>query len=332
MAEKARKSGVTFRPHFKTHQSTRIAEWFRDEGVEKITVSSADMADQFAGAGWHDITIAFPANPLEIKAYNRLSRNITLNLIIDSIELLHYLQNNLHHAVGLFVEIDCGYGRSGIPFEDQKRIDHILHSCRTSEKYHFKGFLTHAGNTYHANSKDEIRQIYNDSIHELRRLKEGFLHVFPELIISTGDTPSCSIVEDLSKADEIRPGNFVYFDLMQLELGACTFGDIAVSVACPVTGIYPKRNEILIHGGAVHLSKEYLAKNGKLFGLVVQLSENGWSQAIPGTILTSISQEHGIISTRPEFLQNIKHGDLLGIIPVHSCLTANLLKDSMRII
>jgi len=62
MAVKAGRSGVLFRPHFKTHQSAQIGGWFRERGVSKITVSSVKMAEYFAGQGWDDITIAFPAN------------------------------------------------------------------------------------------------------------------------------------------------------------------------------------------------------------------------------------------------------------------------------
>jgi len=42
MAAKAQLSGIAFRPHCKTHQSHEIANWFRDFGVSKITVSSSE--------------------------------------------------------------------------------------------------------------------------------------------------------------------------------------------------------------------------------------------------------------------------------------------------
>lgn len=51
MAGKARKSGVRFRPHCKTHHSAGVGEWFRDFGVDAITVSSLDMAACFADRG-----------------------------------------------------------------------------------------------------------------------------------------------------------------------------------------------------------------------------------------------------------------------------------------
>ena len=43
MASKARSSGVEFRPHFKTHQSAEIGQWFKSNGINKCTVSSVGM-------------------------------------------------------------------------------------------------------------------------------------------------------------------------------------------------------------------------------------------------------------------------------------------------
>jgi D-serine deaminase-like pyridoxal phosphate-dependent protein len=40
-----------------------------------------------------------------------------------------------------------------------------------------------------------------------------------------------------------------------------------------------------------------------------------------------VSQEHGIIATRSDILQMIEVGDVLAILPVHSCLTANLFTE-----
>src|SRR5664279_4243936 len=66
MSDKAKKNNSTFRPHFKTHQSIEIGNWYKEFGVEKITVSSLRMAEYFTNTGWSDITVAFPVNILEI--------------------------------------------------------------------------------------------------------------------------------------------------------------------------------------------------------------------------------------------------------------------------
>jgi len=332
MAEKAADSGVMFRPHFKTHDSVQVGKWFRDAGVDRITVSSAEMALKFAEAGWEDISIAFPANIREMDVFNTLAAKIRLNLLSDSVESTRALANDLKAPAGIFIEIDCGYGRSGIPFDKTEAIDALVNIIRQSDKLQFKGFLLHSGDTYSASDLSGIEAIYQRDISQLNILKEKYIREFPEIIISVGDTPSCSTVDDLGAADEIRPGNFVYYDLMQYQLGVCNISDIAVSVACPVTGIYPERNEIVIYGGAIHMSKETLEQNGKYFGLVVRYSDDGWSSPIPDTRLVSVSQEHGIIRTSPEFIQSIQQGDILGILPIHSCLTANLLKENMFVL
>jgi D-serine deaminase-like pyridoxal phosphate-dependent protein len=130
MAEKAKASGVFFRPHFKTHQSLLVAEWFRSEGVEGITVSSAGMAMKFALAAWKNITIAFPINIRETDLYNELAGKIDLHLLTDSIEATEALASGLMSSAGLFIEIDCGYGRSGIAHNNIDAIDAVISSIQ----------------------------------------------------------------------------------------------------------------------------------------------------------------------------------------------------------
>ena len=65
MVQKAGNYNLSFRPHFKTHQSLEIGRWYKDFGIDKITVSSLQMAVYFAEE-WTDITVAFPVNILEI--------------------------------------------------------------------------------------------------------------------------------------------------------------------------------------------------------------------------------------------------------------------------
>jgi D-serine deaminase-like pyridoxal phosphate-dependent protein len=52
---KAKINNVVFRPHFKTHQSLDIGQWFKELGVDKITVSSLEMAQYFSSE-WKDIS------------------------------------------------------------------------------------------------------------------------------------------------------------------------------------------------------------------------------------------------------------------------------------
>lgn len=328
MALKAKKHNVGFRPHFKTHQSLTIANWFRDFGVNKIAVSSIKMARYFANAGWTDITIAFPVNILEIDEINDLADKIKFNITIVSLESLLYLEKLINSNVGFFIKINTGYGRAGIRPTSIEKIDSILEKSKDIPKLDFKGFLTHAGHTYKAKDRDTVLTIHEDASGKLAILKNKYKVKYPELIISYGDTPSCSIADNFEGIDELRPGNFVFYDLMQWNIGSCKLNSIAVAMACPIVAVHRRERKIIIHGGAVHFSKETIIfKNREIYGIGADFTSNGWNKLDEGIILTSLSQEHGIISASEEAINKYKIGNIIIIIPVHSCLTANLMQQ-----
>lgn len=328
MAQKALAHGLMFRPHFKTHQSVEVGKWFKDEGINAITVSSVTMATFFADAGWEDITIAFPLNIRELDEINQLACKIQLNVLFDMPAQALVAAGKISHLVGYFIKTDVGYHRSGVEPNDHNTIQQILRAT-DGTSLTFKGFLTHSGNTYQAKSINEILLIHNVATRLLYSLKMIYQDRFPGIIISTGDTPSCSIAGNFNGVDEIRPGNFVYFDLMQYHLGSCRFDEIAAAVICPVISVYPQRNQALIYGGAVHLSKESLiSKKGNLiFGLVVPFINGKWGNPEGDDYLVSLSQEHGIFTTESNWSKLLKPGDIVAVIPVHSCLAADLLRN-----
>ena len=93
MFSKAKSNKLDFRPHFKTHQSIEIGLWFKEIGVNKITVSSFTMAEYFSSQ-WDDITVAFPINILEIETINNLAKKITLNICIENIESILFVSSS----------------------------------------------------------------------------------------------------------------------------------------------------------------------------------------------------------------------------------------------
>ncbi len=331
MKNKADKNNLNFRPHFKTHQSGIVGELFKKQDIEAITVSSLQMAMHFIYSGWKNITIAIPFNIRETQIINKISQEIKINLLTDSVECTEYLARHLNRNTGLFVEIDSGYHRTGLAFDDET-ISNIIGITDSGNHLNFKGFLAHAGNTYNAEDRTEILQIFNDNKRKLQQLKRKYKVYKP--MISYGDTPSCTIAENFEGIDEIRPGNFVYYDLMQYKLGSCTFDDIAVAVACPVISKNSERRELVLYGGAVHLSKDNLINSdgNKTYGNIVPLTNKSWGEAFKDSYVSGLSQEHGIISASKELFEKTKIGDLLGVIPVHSCLTADLMKESQVVI
>ncbi|MEX0720819.1 MAG: alanine racemase [Balneolaceae bacterium] len=317
MNDKVKRNNAEFRPHFKTHQSRQIGRMFRKFGVEGITVSSLKMANYFAEDGWKDITIAFPANILAADYYNSLAAVCQLKTLVISEKVVSQLDAQLQNELGLYIEIDPNYGRSGIPVSDHERIASVIKAIERSENCNLAGFYCHAGHTYRARSKKEVEEIAGKALGQLALLKK----VFPEISLCFGDTPSCSVLEDFGPADQISPGNFVFYDWMQVEIGACTPAEIAVTMKCPIIEKFDDREEILIHGGAVHFSKDSAQnKFHTSFGQLItpELSEENYLQ--------NLSQEHGIIHCSPGTYNSFKIGDSVDIYPIHSCLTADVMR------
>jgi len=330
MTAKAEEKGLIFRPHFKTHQSVEVGKWFRENGVDKATVSSVEMAAYFVKNGWKDLTIAFPVNVREVREINKLAKKINLNLLIESREAAIFLDENLKSEVGIFIKIDVGYNRAGIGSDNFHYIADLILFLQQTKKLKFQGLLTHAGHTYQCRGFEEIKEVHYSQMKKMKDLKKSLGHQYDNILLSIGDTPSCSLMDDFFGIDELRPGNFVFYDIMQKEIGSCEYEDIAIAVALPVVAKHKERNEIVVYGGGVHLSKESCETQfGKTFGLPVELTENGWSEPIKDSYVKSLSQEHGIIKLNKKMLEKINIGDLIGVLPVHSCLTVNLLKELM---
>lgn len=321
--ERCLNSGVQFRPHFKTHQSKQIGRWFRDEGIGAIAVSSVAMAGYFASDGWEDITVAFPYNPREHARADALSRTISLTLTVPSPESAQILALKAESPLGVMIKTDTGYNRSGTRWDNLNDIRRIIDIISTNPHLTLKGLLTHAGDTYKASSPSQAMERYNISVSRMNQVRDSLGQ--PGLIISVGDTPSASLFSRYTDIDELRAGNFVFYDLMQLEIGSCSFNDIAAVMVCPVVDVRRRENIVVIYGGAVHLSRDYLIVDGNpVYGQIVTLTEKGWRSHDKPLYLSSLSQEHGIIHTDNGNSSFFRTGELVGVIPVHSCLAADL--------
>lgn len=327
MIIKAKKNNIIFRPHFKSHQSIEIGKWYREYGVNACTVASFPMAKYFASAGWTDITVAFPVSPFDMEIINSIGKQVNLNIITSSYKnLSSFINTDIACKLGVYIEVDCGHNRSGISPNNNREIALIVNLIEQNERFQFKGFLAHAGHTYGAKSIEEVEVVHRKALKLLSQIKLFWKESYPEIIISYGDTPSCSISEDFYGVEELRPGNFVFYDLTQVTIGSCSFQNIAVALICPIVDVYPERGEAIIRGGAVHLSKDYiqLPDGTKSYGIACPYNGATWEQPYDGLWLKSISQEHGVIGSKNfDEISRLEQGQLIAILPVHSCLTVD---------
>jgi len=319
MRQKALRSGTAFRPHVKTHKTIEAARLQHGGGWGPITVSTLAEAELFVKHGFRDITYAVPIAPEKLERAAALARRIErLNVLIDSEAALRAIEE-FHRAhdttFDVFLKVDCGYHRAGVDPADPDSA-RLAMAIAESPAVHFQGLLTHAGHSYHARDVEDIRRIAAEEATCLTRFRALLGEELDEVTRSIGSTPTLSVIDDFSSADEVRPGNYVFYDAFQATIGACAMADVAVSVLATVIGAYPERQTAIVDAGALALSKDlgpdHLDPHFG-YGVVCDLA----LQPIAAR-LVAVSQEHGKIETAA----HLPVGTRLRIVPNHSCLTA----------
>jgi D-serine deaminase-like pyridoxal phosphate-dependent protein len=329
MREKAAASGVSFRPHVKTHKVTEIGRMQHGGGFGPITVSTLAEAEHFADAGFRDITYAVPIAPEKLPRAAELAARIDrLNILLDSHDALRAVES-FGTLFDAFLKIDCGYHRAGVEIHHPDSLRLALDISR-SPMIRFRGLLTHAGHSYNARDVEEVRRIAAQEAAVLNRFRALDAEL-AEVTRSVGSTPTASIVERFAECDEVRPGNYVFYDAFQATLGSCALEDVAVSVLATVIGTYPDRQALIVDAGALALSKDVGPDHLDPtfgYGIVCDLDLN----PLPMKLI-ALSQEHGKIATAT----TLPVGTRLRIIPNHSCLTAAMFEtfqvvDRQRIV
>lgn len=314
MVQKAKDNRCQFRPHFKTHQSAVIGQWFRDYGLDRIAVSSVQMALYFAHHGWRDILVSFPFHPQQWSLLRDLCPVIRVGVVISNYQSALTLATLADQPVEVWFEIDLGQGRTGFvsPFEDT--LTTALQAVQRNPNLTIRGMHVHAGQSYQCRGAAALHELGAALQPSLQQIRSSWLDPMG-WELSFGDTPLCSVLADLSFADELRPGNFIFYDLMQHQIGACRPEDIAVTLACPVV------DEYFLYGGAVHLSGDRLTVDGQwVFGALAKASPVGWVPQEPlyRQPLSALSQEHGWLDKAGPAMT---YGKVVPVLPVHSCLT-----------
>src|SRR5437763_6507715 len=253
MRQKALASGVAFRPHVKTHKTIEIGRLQHGGKPGPITVSTLAEAEFFADAGFGDITYAVPIPPEKLGRAAALAKRIERqNVLVDSERALRAIEAS-GYLFDVYLKVDCGYHRAGIDPDDPDSARLAL-ALRDSPSVHLQGLLTHAGHSYHAKNVEEVRRTAAAETEALSRFRA--ILGADDLVRSIGSTPTTTVVDRFAECDEVRPGNYVFFDAFQATIGSCAMDDVAVSVLATVVGCYPERNNLIVDAGALAMSKD----------------------------------------------------------------------------
>ena len=336
MQARADREDVALRPHTKTHKSVAVARRQLKAGAAGITVAKPAEAEVFAEAGFGDIRLAYTVVGEE--KYARLQRlregGVEVSFCIDTPEgarlASSYYEDKAPAEV--LMEIDVGQGRCGINWQHHDEIVSLAREVEELEGLLLAGILTHAGQAYYGPKEGEspVEALWRVSQQEGSRMlsvagvlnEAGVDAARPGAFeISVGSTPTASHFQNQTAADftitDIRPGNYVYFDAMQVSLGSCQWDDCALTVLATVIS---KRaaddgtERLYLDAG----KKVFTSDKGYLQDGHGALLDQTMPRVVQGdAIIHALSEEHGWVRTEEPIGHEV--GDRVRVIPNHAC-------------
>lgn len=327
MASRAKDRGVRLRPHAKTHKTLEIARIQTAESFGGITVSTMAEARFYAEGGFKDILYAFPITPDKLVEALELASVCRFSVLVDHLDAARSVISAVSRSkseIGVWIKIDTGAHRAGLQPDDEMIVN-LAKMLHDASGVVFSGVLTHAGQSYTAPYEESLDQIVRDEATILvdiaNRIESAGV---PCVGRSLGSTPASRHDVDAEVyrgITEMRPGNYIFFDRYMSECGHCAIDDVACHVATRVAGIYPERRILLIDAGALALSKDAGPTHLPDF-------EGGYGsvRGFRDLKIVRLSQEHGMVAVEEGF-DRFQIGQILEIVPNHSCLTAAMFPE-----
>jgi len=322
MIERAQGLGVGLRPHMKTSKTLEGGRLLTGGSCSRIVVSTVAEAEFFASGGFDDITYGHIITQDKMPRLAVLAQKLKrFHVFIDCEEHIDLLEGEPLVPPGrmwsVIVKINTGYNRAGINWHDETLVP-LVKKVRDSLWMDFEGIYIHEGMCYDKQG-EAVKSTADEQIHRLMQVSELLsTHDIKCHTVSVGSTPSCSLPGKLmSKVTEIHPGNYVFYDVQQWQIGSCKRSDIALRVATRVMAHYPQRNELIVDCGFTALSHD-----GK-----GAMPNGTWCliEGCPKLKFVRISQEYGVITTHEGSAMNYENlpiGKIIYLIPYHACATA----------
>jgi D-serine deaminase-like pyridoxal phosphate-dependent protein len=213
MAAYAKQRQVRLRPHAKTHKCAHIAKLQMSAGAAGVCVQKTSEAEALAAAGIDDIYISnevIDATKLERVA--ALARRVRLAVAVDSALGVERLAHALHAAgtiVDVYVEIDVGQGRCGVPATGAGALAHQV----VAKGLRFAGLQAYHGRAQHLRSVVEREQAVRHAVTLARAAQASITSagiVCP--LISGAGTGTFAFEAGSGLYGELQPGSYVFMD------------------------------------------------------------------------------------------------------------------------
>ncbi|CAH2213608.1 alanine racemase [Tepidibacter aestuarii] len=304
-------------PMTKTHKSTYIAKLQREYGAKGFLVGTIDEAEAFINAGLDNICLAYPiVSKANIKRVIDLSKKARIILSFDGEDGARLFDNELKKenlTMEYLIIINCGLNRLGV--SPNASSDLAKKICNYSN-LKLIGISTHPGQVYGVSSGKEISEVSKQESESLKIARDNLIsNSFDISIVATGSTPTFFNVITDSNINILRPGNYPFYDNIQLSLNVCEENECSLTVLGTIIS-KPKDDLFIVDVGSKCLG---LDKGAHASSLI-----NGFGKVKDHDELEIIGLSEEVGKIRIASKTNLKIGDKIQIIPNHSCSCANM--------
>ncbi len=326
MAAFARTHGVRLRPHAKMHKSAALARLQMQAGAVGVCVQKTSEAEALATAGVTDLYISNEViDPAKLQRVAALAQRLQaaggrLAIAVDSLEGIARLAAAVEGRaagaaqtlVDVFVEIDVGQGRCGVPPGEAAVV--LAQAIAAHDGLRFAGLQAYHGRAQHQRGVDERRHAIALAAQAVQRTRALIEAAGLPLPLVTGAGTGTFALETASGVwGELQAGSYLFMD-----------ADYAANVHDPAQPAFEHALFIksqVISAGATHAVCDAGHKSHAIDSGLPRV------HALPGQGAMNFANggdEHGILHLAEAGGELPKLGDTVWLIPGHCDPTVNL--------
>ena len=216
MADHCKASGISLRPHAKTHKCAEIAKRQIAAGAIGQCCASLDEAEMLVGAGVASILVTSPlVAEVSIRQLLALSAACPgLMAVVDNAQMVDRLAQAAFassQTLKLLVDIDIGHHRTGIA--PGKPACAMTSAIEKSSNLEFMGIQGYAGHLMHLADRAERQPRSAAALEALRLTRDQLsgMGIAPR-IITGGGTGSFDIDPAERVLTELQAGSYIFMD------------------------------------------------------------------------------------------------------------------------
>ena len=340
MSKLAQKSGISLRPHAKTHKCLEIGKKQIEYGAIGLTLAKTSEAMPFADNGFTDLFLAYPAvGPKKIGRLVELSKKCKISIGVDSeanaVELNRAFES-ASKKLPILLEVNTGLSRTGAgmdqALEMAAKISQLAH-LELKGIYTYRGALLAgiSGNVSDFELKQIVDQQGREEAEIMGKLAQQLRNAgFRIDVVSAGSTPTAASVVNAAGLTEIRPGTYVFNDAMQVRLGACSWQECAAKVLVTVVS-RPAPDRAIIDAGTKVFAGDSKPDSPPLNLRGCATVTDSAGNPRTDILFERMTEEHGMLKLSGSAAMNLRIGEKLLIVPNHVCTTVNLF-DNLTIV